>query len=189
MNIRKEVDYSEMYAMIDVAMAEKGNQMALYYAIGRAVHIRSKKGAAVAAAEYIIANYPNTSGFSPRNVRRMRDFYRAYEKKPFLLSLAMRLSWTQNVVILEADLTMQERDWYLQAAKRFGWSKLELLAMIQSQAHLTMTLDDKEANDKHYRRRNIWNVIQLIWHPHIPFHCRGWPFARGQPNNLLTITC
>ena len=33
-----------------------------------------------------------------------------------LLALAMKIAWTQNVVILEADLEIEERRWYLRAA-------------------------------------------------------------------------
>ena len=40
---------------------------------------------------------------------------------------AMQIGWTQNVVILEADLTIEEKAWYIRAARKFGWSKLKLL--------------------------------------------------------------
>ena len=33
-----------------------------------------------------------------------------------LLALAMKIAWTQNVIILEADLEIEERRWYLRAA-------------------------------------------------------------------------
>ena len=65
---------------------------------------RVEKGAAVAASEYLQAAYPAAEGFSPRNVRRMRDFYRMYGDTPELLAEAMRLNWTQNVVIMEAGI-------------------------------------------------------------------------------------
>ena len=53
----------------------------------------------------------------------------------------MSIGWTQNVVILEAELSLQERAWYIRAANRFGWSKLELQRQIMSCAHLEMALD------------------------------------------------
>ena len=40
----------------------------------------------------------------------MRDFYRTYENHPAAMSLAMELGWTQNVVIMEAELTMELRE-------------------------------------------------------------------------------
>ena len=151
MNIRKQIDYSEMYTAIDKAMAQTLPQMELYAAIGKAVSARSEKGAAVAAAEYLNANYPDARGFSPRNLRRMRDFYRTYEADPTVLALAMRVGWTQNVVILEADLTMEERQWYLKAVLQFGWSKLELIEKIENRSHEEIVLDNGQEicdNDK-----------------------------------------
>lgn len=145
MNIRKNIDYSDMYAALDAAMSAEKQQMKLYCKIGKAVCQRREKGAAVAAAVYLSEHYPDVQGFSPRNLRRMRDFYRAYEDQPALLSLALQIGWTQNVVILEADLPMELRGWYLKAVKRFGWSKNELIAKIASNAYgeIVLTIDEQ----------------------------------------------
>ena len=82
MNIRKPTDYTAMFAALDALMAAQLPQMELYREIGRLVSRRSEKGAAVAASEYLQAAYPTAEGFSPRNVRRMRVFYAAYEESP-----------------------------------------------------------------------------------------------------------
>ena len=115
-----------MFAALDAALNAELPQMKLCCELGRIVCSRPEKGAAVAAAEYLHSRFPDVSGFSPRNLRRMREFYRMYEDTPELLALAMEISWTQNVVILEADMEPDERRWYLRAAGRFGWSKAEL---------------------------------------------------------------
>ena len=99
MNVKKPVDYSAMFMALDTLMAADLPQMALYCGIGRLVSGRTEKGAAVAAAEYLCSAYPDASGFSPRNLRRMREFYRAYESVPEILAQAMTIGWTQNVVI------------------------------------------------------------------------------------------
>ena len=117
MNIRKPTDYTAMFAALDAAVAAQLPQMELYCEIGRVVSGRGEKGAAAAASEYLQAAYPAADGFSPRNVRRMRDFYRMYGNMPELLAEAMRLNWTQNVVIMEAGLTMDERCWYMNEAR------------------------------------------------------------------------
>lgn len=144
MNIRKHIDYSEMYESLDKLMVQQLPQMELYCKIGKVVSWRSEKGAAVAAAEYLSNHYPDVQGFSPRNLRRMRDFYRAYEGQPALLSLALQLGWTQSVVILEADLPMELRGWYLKAVCQYGWSKAELNEKIANNAHDVIVLDNYE---------------------------------------------
>lgn len=145
MNIRKRIDYSLMFDAMCLAISVDIPQMNLYYELGRLICQRTEKGAAVAAAEYLQRNYPNVPGLSPRNLRRMRDFYRMYEGNPELLDLAMKIGWTQNVVILEADLSIEERRWYLCAVKQLGWSKAELQRKIESHAHREVYLDDTKA--------------------------------------------
>ena len=151
MNIRKNIDYSTMFDAMRVAMSADMSQTKLYYELGRLICQRTEKGAAVAAAEYLQQNYPHVSGLSPRNLRRMRDFYRLYEGTPELLDQAMQIGWTQNVVILEADLNTAERCWYLCAVRRWGWSKAELQRKIESQAHQEAYLD--ESKDQCYTER------------------------------------
>ena len=141
MNIRKNIDYSEMYEALDILMQKNLPQMELYCGIGKAVCQRTEKGAAVMASEYLNEKYPDVKGFSPRNLRRMRNFYRTYENHPTLLSRALKLGWIQNVVIMEADLTMDLREWYMKAALQYSWSKAELIVNISEKAHETLILD------------------------------------------------
>ena len=177
MNIRKNIDYSEMYKELDQLMTQQLPQMELYCAIGKAVCQRTEKGAAVMAAEYLHKHYPDIPGFSPRNVRRMRDFYRTYESYPQLLKLAVQIGWIQNVVIMEADLTMELREWYLRAAKQFGWSKTELIANIAAKAHENIILEideevcyneEKTGNNGEtilvLTSRTLQKIQHFIWH-------------------------
>ena len=144
MNIRKPTDYTAMFTTLDTLMAAQLPQMELYCEIGRVVSGRVEKGAAVAASEYLQATYPVAEGFSPRNLRRMRDFYRMYGDTPELLVEAMRLNWTQNVVIMETELTMDERHWYIRKAAESGLSKAELLRMIERAEHSEIALGENE---------------------------------------------
>ena len=141
MNVRKSTDYSALYAALGTLTAANLPQMELYCEVGHLVSGRQEKGAAVAAAEYLHSAYPDISGFSTRNLRRMRDFYRTYEDAPEIMMEAMTIGWTQNVVILEAELTLQEKAWYIQAVRQFGWSKLKLAERIAASVHLEMALD------------------------------------------------
>ena len=72
MNVRKPVDYGTMYRELVAILAQNLPQMIEIYAIGKAISQRPEKGAAVAAAEFLQANFPERTGFSPRNVRQMR---------------------------------------------------------------------------------------------------------------------
>ena len=144
MNIRKSVDYSTMFATLGSVMKADLPQMELYCEIGKIVCARSEKGAAVAAAEFLKEQYSDMPGFSPRNVRRMRDFWQLYGGMPELLCEALHLNWTQNVVIMEAELTAEERRWDIRKAAESGLSKTDLLWMIASSAHLEIALGENE---------------------------------------------
>lgn len=177
MNIRKNIDYSELYAGIDKALAAGLPQMELYLELGRLVSGRSEKGAAVMAAEYITANYPGRTGFSPRNLRRMRDFYRMYEGHPEVLDQAMKIGWTQNIIILEADLDVEARGWYLWAVRQFGWSKAELVKQINAGVHLGKSLVPCYTDKNNFVQEMAENSKSII------FQQMKHPSEPNRPNN------
>ena len=141
MNVRKPVDYGTMYRELTAILAQNLSQMDEIYAIGKVVCQRPEKGAAVAAAEFLQANFPDRTGFSPRNVRRMRDFYKVYENDQRLLQLAMKIGWTLNVVIMEAELTRAQRISCLQRAGAEDLSKKELSEMILNGTFAEKSID------------------------------------------------
>lgn len=118
--------------------------MELYCEIGKAVCWRTEKGAAVMVSEFLNKRYPDVKGFSLRSLRRMRDFFRTYENHSALLSRAMKLGWIQNVVIMEVDMPMDLREWYMKATEQYGWSKTELIANIAANAHEIVVLAIEE---------------------------------------------
>ena len=79
MNVRRLADYNALFMALDELIAANLPQMELYREVGRLVSDRQEKSAAVAGTKYPHSAYPDISGFSPRNLRRMRDFYRTYE--------------------------------------------------------------------------------------------------------------
>ena len=58
MNIRKNIDYSAMFAALDAALTAEMPQMQLCCELGRIVCSRPEKGAAVAAAEHLHSRFP-----------------------------------------------------------------------------------------------------------------------------------
>lgn len=124
-----------------------------------------------------ISDYPDMTGFSPRNVRRMRNFWQLYSSMPELLGEALCLNWTQNVVIMEAELTAEEHCWYIRQATARNLSKSELLRMIEDFAHLESVLDEKvdvwynEGNDEisertQYEEDPVYLSWQYLPQPH-----------------------
>ena len=179
MNIRKPADYSRMFSALAQIMAADLPQTELYTGIGRLVCARPEKGAAVMAAEYLSARYPDATGFSPRNLRRMRLFCQIYADAPEVLQQAMEIGWTQNVVILEAGPTVSEKAWYIQAVWRLGWTKAELLRQIESGAHLLDPLDFAE--EVYYTTDKVTAEGGRRENGHKQFsnQCSDWPGSRS----------
>ena len=172
MNVRKPVDYGAMYRELSAILAQNLPQMDEIYAIGKTISQRPEKGTAVMAAEFLQANFPDRTGFSPRNVRRMRDFYRTYENDQMRLRLAIKIGWTLNVVIMEAELTRDVRKWYLEQARKRHWSKKELFEMTRretagdevngrhanAQIMVYRTMNDTNPEPQSYVR---WRVLRV----------------------------
>ena len=105
MNIRKNIDYSEMYVALDTAIVAGKEQMKLYTLIGQAVCRRTEKGAAVSAAEYLRKYYPDVQGFLPETC--VGCGISTAPMKPSCSTVPGNgTGGTQNVVVMEADLTM-----------------------------------------------------------------------------------
>jgi predicted nuclease of restriction endonuclease-like (RecB) superfamily len=90
-------------------------------------------------------------GFSPRNLRRMRSFYRAYplDKKSLELwprtvaktelikwpPAVAKLTWAHNTILIEKMKDRTVREWYAQQAIEHGWSRDILALQIDSKMH------------------------------------------------------
>ena len=106
----------------------------LYTRIGQCICRQGEKAFITHLSEMLADRFPSLKGFSLRNLRRMRDFYRTYENSPALMSRAQSLGWTQNAVILECCETDEQRSFYIDLAAERNLSKLSLMNAIQEDA-------------------------------------------------------
>lgn len=123
---------SECYAV----SAEPLNDelMRLYSFIGKCICAQGEKAFVVHLAEILSVQFPKVKGFSPRNLRRMRDFYRTYDSRPDLMPRAQALGWTQNAIILECCENNWQREFYIDLAIDRNLSKLSLMREIDAGA-------------------------------------------------------
>ncbi|HBR09000.1 MAG TPA: hypothetical protein DD735_08940 [Clostridiales bacterium] len=108
--------------------------MRLYYAIGHCICAQGEKAFVVHLAEILAVRLPQVKGFSPRNLRRMRDLYSTYENSPELMHKAQTLGWTQNVIILECCENNEQRSYYIDLVINKDLSKLSLMREIETDA-------------------------------------------------------
>ena len=140
-------------AQLRAGFAANRELLLLYYDIGLMIDSRSRAeawGTAVIdrVAHDLRREFPGMEGLSPRNLRRMRAFYRAYPlskagSKIWPQSVAKlqlvkwpqavaELPWAHNVILLEKVKDPAERAWYAQEAVGHGWSRNVLVQQIES---------------------------------------------------------
>ncbi len=112
----------------------------LYRDIGKLIVMRQKEagwGKAIVEqlAKDLQAEFLGISGFSARNIWRMRDFYLAYVSNEKLTPVVAEIGWTHNLVILEKCKDKLEQEFYIKMTRKFGWTKNVLIHQIENQTY------------------------------------------------------
>jgi predicted nuclease of restriction endonuclease-like (RecB) superfamily len=112
----------------------------LYWDIGESVHRKQEalgwgKSVVESLARDLQLEFPGRNGFSARNLWNMRDFYLAYSQKPILQPLVAEISWAKNLVIMARCKDDLQREFYLRATARFGWTKAVLQHQIDNKSY------------------------------------------------------
>lgn len=112
----------------------------LYWDIGKAIAERqagSAFGSAVVEqlSRDLRAEFPDTAGFSRRNMFYMREFYSVYRDCPKVQPLVAQIGWTHNLVILQRCKDPLQREFYIRKTRKFGWTKNVLIHQIENQTY------------------------------------------------------
>ena len=98
----------------------------LYWYIGKSICEKQKSGwgrsIVPKLSEELQQEFPGTRGYSVSNLWYMAQFYKEYYGKKNLESLIREIGWTQNVAIFKVCKKDQEREFYLAAVAKFGWT-------------------------------------------------------------------
>jgi len=71
-------------------------------------------------------------GLSPRNLSRMRVFYKEYKDISKLPVVLAKLPWTHNYTLIEKEKDKTKRIWYAEKCLENGWSQTVLIHQIDS---------------------------------------------------------
>ncbi len=151
-------------AHLSAARAVNRDIILLYWDIGRAIAEKQEtRGWGESVVEMVARDlksaFPGTTGFSPQNVWRMLQFYRAHADERFLAQVVREFSkggktapnperlsqlvremvaavpWGHHANALTRVTNPAARLYYLRATARFGWSRNVLLNQIKSGAY------------------------------------------------------
>jgi predicted nuclease of restriction endonuclease-like (RecB) superfamily len=139
-NLLIEVKQRIRSAQYEALKAVNTQLIALYWDIGKMIVTRQEgatwgKSIVEQLAKDLQAEFPGISGFSARNIWRMRDFYLTYKANEKLTPLVAEIGWTHNIVILEKCKDDLEREFYIRMTRKFGWTKNVLIHQIENQTY------------------------------------------------------
>jgi predicted nuclease of restriction endonuclease-like (RecB) superfamily len=135
-NIKTRVQQAQLKAVVAV------NQelILLYWQIGKEILARQEQeGWGTKVTDRLSADlhaaFPQMKGFSPRNLKYMRAFAKAYPEEPFVQQVAAQIPWFHHCVLLDKIPAQDERLWYLHQTMEHGWSRNVLALQIETRLY------------------------------------------------------
>ena len=135
-------DFNEILSIIHSSQARSlasvnRELITMYWEIGKIVSEKTAtdgwgKSTVSALAKYLQANMPASTGFSERNIWRMKQFYETYKDNEKLSPLVAEIPWTNNLLIMTACKTNEAKEFYIKACIENHYSKRELERQIDS---------------------------------------------------------
>ncbi|MEX0940721.1 MAG: PDDEXK nuclease domain-containing protein [Candidatus Babeliales bacterium] len=129
-------------AQIKSVLAANKELIKLYWSIGKIIiEKQDEYGWGSSFVEKLALDiknaFPGISGFSRRNIFRMKAFYLAYQIVPQLVAQffdlpVFNVPWGHNAILLEKLKDNEGRLWYAQKAIDNGWSRSMLTIWIES---------------------------------------------------------
>ena len=127
-------------AQVQALRAANAELVQLYWEIGESILRKQQdvgwgKSVVETLAQDLQSEFPGRNGFSAQNLWLMRQFFAEYQGRPKLQPLVREISWSKNLVILSRCKDDLQREFYLRATARFGWTKAVLQHQIDNQSY------------------------------------------------------
>ncbi|MCL2182993.1 MAG: PDDEXK nuclease domain-containing protein [Chitinispirillia bacterium] len=153
------------HTRVVVANRVNSSMLRMYWEIGRHLSeegLEQGYGGAVVKrlSADLKAEFPDTSGFSPRSLWDMKRFYEFYsveniDKKLPQSVAVFELSWGHHRLILNKISDLDEARYYVESAIKMGWTRDLLLNFIKADAYKSAKLLPKTNNFKKALPENL----------------------------------
>ena len=129
-SIKSEISKAQYNAVLQV----NKEMTMLYYHIGEIINAHKSWGNKFIdnLAKDIKLAYPNSSGYSVRNLKYMAKFAAEYPDAEFVQQAVAQIPWGQNIVLLDKITDKSIRRWYIEKIIENGWSRNVLVHHIES---------------------------------------------------------
>ena len=90
--------------------------------------------------------FPETTGFSVRNLKYMRKIAEEYPDFEFVQQVVAQIPWGHNIILLDKVKNIEERKWYINQSIINGWSRSLLTMQIESKLYERQVIAEKVTN-------------------------------------------
>jgi len=134
--IKQNIHSHQLHAM----QAVNKELLALYWKIGESIQKKQQalgwgKSVVQTLAKDLQTEFPGRNGFSSQNLWLMRQFYNEYAGNEKLQPLVREISWSKNLLVMSRCKDDLEREFYLRATARYGWTKAVLQHQVDNQSY------------------------------------------------------
>ena len=143
-NIKREIKAAQYRAAIHANM----DMLLLYHDIGYVINEHKSWGNKFIdnLASDIRMAFPESKGYSVRNLKYMAKFAETYPNREFVQQVVAQIPWGHNVVLLDKVPDTKERGWYIKKSAENGWSRNVLVHQIESGLYQRQVMVDKVSN-------------------------------------------
>lgn len=143
-NIKTKIGNAQFKAAVSV----NRELVMLYYNIGLIINDNKSWGNKFIEnlARDIKIAFPNSTGYSVRNLKYMAKFAAEYPDAEFVQQVVAQLPWGHNVVLLDKITDNEKRKWYIEYCAENGWSRNVLVHQIESGLYERQAIAEKISN-------------------------------------------
>ena len=140
LNFKNEITSRIRSAQYEALKAVNKEIIALYWEVGKRI---TEQQTALGWGKSVVENlsrdiqkeFPGIQGFGVRNMWDMARFYAEYQSNEFLQPLVAEISWSKHIVILTKCKETRQRQFYILATKKYGWTKDVLINKIEAKTY------------------------------------------------------
>ena len=146
-NIKHEITAAQYRAAVHV----NADLLLLYHSIGCIINDHKSWGNKFIdnLATDIKMSFPESKGYSVRNLKYMAKFAEAYPDREFVQQVVAQIPWGHNIILMDKVSNHDERVWYIQKAIENSWSRNVLVHQIESGLYKRQVSAEKVSNFEH----------------------------------------
>ena len=120
----------------------------LYYHIGRIINEHKSWGNKFIdnLAKDIKIAYPNSTGYSVRNLKYMAKFAAEYPNEQIVQEVLAQITWYHNIALMDKVKDKEASIWYAKESVKNGWSRNVLVHQIESGLYQRQAIAQKISN-------------------------------------------